>query len=309
MPIQITNALEYDYGAVNLPNRPKGSTPLVHTWGFDPTAKYQRIAAPSARRLLSTKGGSVAGLSFKVTGPPNIKIVSEDMSFKGTGGREGLVCIEGVTAGAGTKLELQNAAGKTIDAIDVEVAPFVGIKVRYYNLIDGKGRHGVSTVPFAPVPADFNGPALTDLTDNVNSIVATQCDCFLAANGKGAIIDLGTPKDMKNQVDINDVNIFSFGDMDADAQYHVIFVWSIAGGHSNGITRSNVTLLDASLSLEKRPITLAHEFVHFLSGSGVVTVGDHDDQNSDLLFRTAPHGINLRKSRLQKILGLRKATP
>ena len=69
------------------------------------------------------------------------------------------------------------------------------------------------------------------------------------------------------------------------------FVRAIEGGHSNGITKSNFTLLDSSLPSDKRQLTLAHEFVHFLSGSGIVKVNDHDDKQSDLLFKTAPHGI------------------
>jgi len=231
------------------------------------------------------------------------------MSVKGPAGRTGLMVLEGVSPGTGATLELRNATGKAVDSIAVAVAPFNSFKVRYYNLIDGKGRKAVSTIDFAPPPPNFSPATLTDLTDRVNSIVSTQCDCMLVPNGGGTMIDLSTPDDMGDRVNGDRFNIFRFGNMDTDAQYHVVFVWVIEGAHSNGITKTNTTLLEASLSLGKRPLTLAHEFVHFLSGSGVVTVGDHDDNETDLLFKSAPHGINLRKARLEKIVGLRKPAP
>jgi hypothetical protein len=137
--------------------------------------------------------------------------------------------------------------------------------------------------------------------DAVNSIVSIQVDCMLTPSGDGALRDLSDSRDFGRAVDINKTNIFSFTGMDGDAGYHVIFVWAIDGPHSNGITKSNVTLLDASLAENKRPITLAHEFVHFLCGSGIVTVTDHDDQQDDLMFRTYPHGLNMRKARMQKV--------
>ena len=299
MPVQIVEFLAYDFAAVH--GRSAGKVPLTHHFGLDSEAKFQRLASGS-RRALSTVGGPVSEMKFVITGTANCKIVSQDMTVKGLGGRNGMVVIEGVSPGTGTKVELKDGAGKTVDAIDVQVGKFVGIKVRFYNLIDGKGRKAVSTIPFAPVPPMFSEAKLDTLVDRVNDIVNPQCDCLLAVKGKGAMIDLATPNDLGDRVDINKFNIFSFGDMDKDAQYHVVFVWSIDGPHTNGITRSNVTLLEASLSEEKRDLTLAHEFVHFLSGGGVVTIGDHDERQSDLMFKTAPHGINMRKLRLQKIL-------
>lgn len=308
MPVQITSLNDFDYAAINSRTSDMGKVALIHRWGFDPVAKFQRISV-AGRRLLSTQGGPTDDLTFKVTGAATCRIVSQDMFFKGPAGRNGLLVLEGVSPGTGAKLELQNKAGKAVDSIEVAVAEFNSFKIRYYNLIDGKSRKAVSTIDFAPLPPNFSPVTLTDLTDKVNSIVSTQCDCMLFPNGGSTMIDLSTPNDMGERVNGDMFNIFRFGNMDKNAQYHVVFVWAIAGGHTNGITKNNTTLLQASLSLGKRPITLAHEFVHFLSGSGVITVGDHDDKETDLLFKSAPHGINLRKARLQKIVGLRKPTP
>lgn len=306
MPVKIAEFVPFDFALVN--GRTAGTVPLVHHFGLDPEAKFQFLAA-GARRLLSTVGGPVKGMTFVVTGGSNCKIVSQDMTVAGLNGRTGMAVIEGTSPGTGTKIELKDGAGKTVDAVDIQVGNFVSTKVRYYNLIDGKGRKGVNTIPFAPLPPLFSEPVLDALTDRVNNIVGAQCDCLLTARAKGAMIDLSTSTDFGDRVDINKLNIFSFGDMDHDAQYHVIFVWGIDGPHSNGITKSNVTLLQASAADDKRDITLAHEFVHFLSASGIVTVGDHDDRPSDLLFKTAPHGIAMRKGRLQKLRVGQATTP
>jgi hypothetical protein len=59
------------------------------------------------------------------------------------------------------------------------------------------------------------------------------------------------------------------------------------------------------LDAAKMPVTLAHEFVHFLSanpGLEAVNAGGHDPLKDDLMFAPAPHGINIRKVRQDKLL-------
>lgn len=309
MGIKIVEWAPYDYASVyGLPPMPRGSAPipLIHHYGFDGDAKFQRIGVQS-RRLLSTTGGPVAGFSFRASGS-SLKIASQDMSVKGPGGRLGLVAIEGSAAGA-SKLELVNGSGKAVDSIDVEVASATGFKVRFYNLSDGKGRKAISAPAFAPMPPDFSPAAIDLLVERVNAIVGVQTDAVLGLQGQGAIIELSTPDDLGNRIDGDKFNIFKFGNRDNDATYHVVFVWAIMGSHTNGSTKLNTTLLDFSLHVDSRALTLAHEYAHFLSGSGVITVGDHDPAQTDLLFKTAPHGINLRKDRMKKMAGLRPAKP
>src|SRR5258708_31980128 len=65
MPIQITEAITYDYAAINTRTKDMGDVSLTHHWGFDAAAKYQRIGVQQ-RRLLSTQGGPVSGLTFKM---------------------------------------------------------------------------------------------------------------------------------------------------------------------------------------------------------------------------------------------------
>jgi len=231
MSVRITEAITYNFAAVH--GRSAGNLPLVHHFGFDAEVKFQRLAN-GTRRVLSTEGGPVAGMKFILTGPSTCKIVNQDMTYKGHGGRNGIVCIEGVAPGTGAKLELKNGTGKTVDAIDLHVGSFVSIKVRFYNLIDGKGRKGVSTIPFAPVPPMFSEASLDNLVDRVNDIVSGQCDCLLDVKGKSSMIDLSTPDDLGNRVDHNKFDIHKFGDRDKDAQYHVVFVWDIYDTtHSN----------------------------------------------------------------------------
>jgi hypothetical protein len=53
------------------------------------------------------------------------------------------------------------------------------------------------------------------------------------------------------------------------------------------------------------PVTLSHEFVHFLSsqpGLDVLNGGGHDSLNDDLMFDGSPHGINIRKVRQDKLV-------
>jgi hypothetical protein len=299
MAAVITEGLTYDYKQVYssaLPTVP-ASIELKHHWGFDAKEKFQRLAK-GCRRVFSTKDGPVAGMTFALTGGSNCKIIAIDMSWRNAG-LTGLVCIEGDTPGTGQKLVLQNASGKTVDAIDLQVVGAAnGNNVRFYNLIDGKGRRAVSISPLSGPPASYLHADLDDLVDKVNSIVSSQADRFLFLSGSGDLLDLADPRDFGDRVDISKVNIFTFTGRDPGADYHVIFVWKIDGSHTNGMTQGNVTLLDQSLPVNQRPLTLAHEFVHFLS----VTGSGHDSDLTDLMHITYPHGINLRKGRLRKMV-------
>jgi hypothetical protein len=289
--VKIINLLDFDLEATR---GLKSTGSLVHRFGFDPAAKFQRIGVGN-RKQFGTEGGPPTGLSFKVSPPGVCTILSQDMSIK-FGSRQGMATIEAAAAGV-CKLVLANSAGKAVDEATLNVFPQRNVKVRFYNLVDAKGRQGINATHFSVQPT-----ALESLIDTVNSIVGVQCDVWLHKTGLGLLRDLRTANDMGRAVDIDKFNIFGEPDRDPDAEYHVLFVWGISGTHTNGITKSNVTFLDASLPVEKRDTTLAHEFVHFLSGSGIVTTSDHDGQKSDLMFKTAPHGLMLRKDRLLKII-------
>ena len=296
---KIVNSIDYDLAAIRaggaVPSVP-GKVKLVHHFGFDAAASFQRIGVPTRKIFSVQDGGSaVTAMSFDIQPPGICKIVSQDMSLKMNATRQGVAVIESVAPGD-CKLILL-AGGTKVDSVSLKAVPVRFVITRFYNLIDAKGRRGVD-----PARPDVSLAALDSLIDQVNGIVGAQCDVWMAKSGQGLLRDLSCRDDLQNKIDINRFNIFAQSDMDGQAEYHVMFVWGIDGPHSNGITKSNVTMIDASITTEKREITLAHEFVHFLSGGGIVTVGDHDTQQDDLMFKTAPHGINMRKDRLAKII-------
>lgn len=294
MPVRFTNLLDYTVDV----QAGTTATKLTHHWGFDADARFQTIAT-GQRRQLSTTGGSLAGMAVSIANEGVCKFVGSPDLVSNYLGRIGIITIEGVAEGD-TTMTLADNSGKQVDQIAIHVTKWRSVMVRYYNLVDIRGRNGVANPDTNPL---FSIKALSDLTDVVNGIVAMQCDVMTVNSGTGVLRDLKFSADLGSRVDIHKTNPYSSGDLDPAAEYHVAFVWAIDGGrHTNGITKGNFTLLDAALKEDHRQVTLAHEFVHFLSGSGVVTVNDHDDQHADLMFKHWPHGISMRKDRLAKII-------
>lgn len=294
MPARFASLLDFD---LDIARAGTSTGKLVHHFGFDPEARFQQVAV-GQRKVLSTVGGDTKGLTATIKPTAICKFVTApDLTSKFLS-RLGIITIEGVAEGEAV-LSLTDARGKEVDRVAIGVTKFRSVVTRFYNLVDDKGREGIRNVDTNPL---FTPLAIEALVQTINDIVLCQCEVMMVNSGTGAVRNLTFASDLGTRVDINKVNPFSSTDLDKAAQYHVAFVWGIDGAHSNGITKSNFTLIQSSLPSEKRDLTIAHEFVHFLSGSGIVTVGDHDDRQSDLLFKTAPHGIMLRKARLQKII-------
>src|SRR5215475_1894216 len=294
MPLTLVHDSEFD---LSVAHRGGANPKLKHFYGFDPAAKFQMMT-PGSTHVFTVTGGDPAGCSVELDMPGVVSFLNppEFSSVVGPN-RRGTIPLDGGNVGT-TNLILKDKSGKQVDKIEIRVVEQKEIKVRFYNLVDDKNRQGVS---LPDTNAAFQIPALNQLRDYANRIVSWQCGVSLGMTGTGVLRNLNFAQDLGNAIDINQLNIFSTSDRDDAAGFHVAFAWKIAGGHTNGITKSNVCLLDASLSGQKREITLAHEFVHFLSGSGIVNMNDHDNQENDLLFKIAPHGIMLRKDRLNKI--------
>jgi hypothetical protein len=253
------------------------------------------------RKQLSVGGGDPKAMSVVVTPATICKLVDvPNLTAKLFGGKIGFITLEGVAEGD-AEVQLVDVRGKVIDKVAVKVVKFRSVKVRFYNLVDGKGTEGVSDPSTNPL---FTKTALSDLVDAVNNIVLLQCDVSMGLTGAGLLRDLKFVEEFGSTVDIDKVKPFASSDLDPDAEFHVAFVRAIAGPHSNGITKVNFSLMRSSLSGVKRELTLAHEFVHFLSGTGGsgAPPKSHDDKVTDLMFKTAPHGINMRKARLTRII-------
>lgn len=298
--LRIVNTFRYDHTAsypnttLNVPSPPK----LVHDFGFDRSAKFTMIYV-GGRAQFSVEGGNPSGMRFEFRPTTAFcKILSQDISLK-IQEKVGLITIEGIAPGA-CKLSLVDAKGTTVDEISIDVVPFRSVLTRFYNLIDGKGRRAMRDPGTDP---SVSQTTLIDLVFEINSIITPQCGVMMGLSGQGLIRDLGVLADLGNRVDINKhlISLVASSDFDRLSQYHIVFVWGIDGGHSRGITHTNVTLIQSNLG-SARSITLAHEFAHFLSGSGIITVGDHDSDISDLLFKQFPHGIAMRQARLKKII-------
>jgi hypothetical protein len=294
MPMTLVHDSEFDLAVAH---GGAGNGQLKHFYGFDPAGKFQMMT-PGSTHVFTVTGGDPGGCTAEFDKPGIVSFLNPpDFTAIVGMGRRGTIPLSGDNVGT-TNLILKDKSGKQVDKIEVRVVEAKEIKVRFYNLVDDKGRQGIAN-PDTSVA--FQPAALEQMMSYVNRIVAWQCGVSMSKTGSGAVRNLQFAQDLGNSVDIDKLNIFATSDRDDDAQFHVAFTWGIAGGHSNGITKSNVCLIQTSLAGQKREVTVAHEFVHFLSGSGIVKVNDHDDQNGDLLFKTAPHGIMMRKDRLNKV--------
>ncbi|MGL4325566.1 MAG: hypothetical protein ACRCTD_16140 [Beijerinckiaceae bacterium] len=275
----------------------KANGKLVHYFGYDPAGKFMMHNVGDLYAL-STTGGSLKdhSIDFDTSGicsfdsPPDFSYTS--------GSKAGLFPVRSISQGS-TNLVLSDASGRAVDKIEIKVVKRRDVIVRFYNLIDGARRTAIGNPDTNPL---FSTAALNSLISRVNKIVFFQCGVRLLASGTGILRDLNFSANLGNAVDILTVNPFSSSDLDHNAEFHVAFTWGISGGGANGVTKSNLCLLQASLQPEKREITLAHEFVHFLSGSGILIRNDHDELKSDLMYKDAPHGVMMRKTRLNKII-------
>ena len=298
MALSLVHDSEFD---LSLAHGGAANPKTKHYYGFDPAAKFLMMT-PGSTHVLSVASGDPAGFSVEFDTVGIVSFLNPPDFAAGASaglnpGHRGTIPLSGDKAGK-TNVILKDKAGKEVDRVEVSVVEAREVKVRFYNLVDNKNHQGVR-LPDSDVA--FQIPALRQLTDFVNRIVAWQCGVTLTQTGTGVLRNLSFAQDFGNSIDINTLNVFSTGDRDDNAEFHVAFAWKIAGSHTNGVTKSNVCLLDASLAGQKREMTLAHEFVHFLSGSGIIKNNDHDSNESDLLYKTAPHGIMLRKDRLLTI--------
>jgi len=291
MPLTLVHDSEFD---LSVAHGGPANSKLKHFYGFDPADKFHMMT-PGSTHVFTVAGGDPSGCSVEFDNPGVVSFLNPPEFSTVVGpGRRGTIPLDGGSVGT-TNLILKDKSGKQVDKIEVRVVAPKQINVRFYNLVDEKNREGVAKPDSDPL---FTVHALNQLLDFANKIVGWQCGVNMAATGSGGLRNLKFAQDLGNAIDIDKLNIFSTTDRDDSAAFHVAFAWRIAGGHTNGITKSNVCLIDNSLSGQKREITLAHEFVHFLSGSGIVKVNDHDRQENDLLFKIAPHGIMMRKERL-----------
>jgi len=292
MPIRFINRLRFDFGET------EGFKPAIHEAGFDPAERFQMLGVDDLR-YFSMTGGNPAGMSVDVTPAAICRFEDPpDLSSTIFTGILGQIGIRAVAEGDAA-LVLTDSMGKTVDKIDIKVVKPRNVKVRFYNLRDSLGRQAVDNPDINPL---FNVLALDQLIFAVNTIVNDQCAVKLAKLGQGLLRDLTFQKDLTNRVNIFTTNQFESTDLDTDADYHVAFTWGIDSAHTNGITRTNFSLLQVSLSEIKRKLTAAHELVHFLSMPIGDTTTDHDDQKADLMFKTSPHGIMMRKARLIRII-------
>jgi hypothetical protein len=275
---------------------PPGRISFVHHCGFDPETRFQRMGVGTQKMFTVQHGGTaLTGMSFEIQPPGFCRIVEQDMSLYHTPTQSGRVTIEAVASG---DCELRLVSGGTkVDSISIKAAPSRNVITRFYNLIDGTGRQGVD-----PSRIQVLNDALPTLIERVKGIVHAQCGVLMVRSGTGLLRDLNTSEDLQARVNIDRFNIYALSGKDDQAQYHVMYVWGIDGAHSNGITRLNMTMINNALTNQYPEVTLAHEFVHFLSGSGIRRVDDHDPRREDLMFKTAPHGINMRKDRLLRII-------
>ncbi len=301
MPLIIVNPFPYDHSSAfpDTVERASNKPPLVHNSGFDVSTKFKLLQSPVGRTQFSVAGGSPKGLHFEVRPAGVCSILSQDIDLK-LPKTIGLVTVEGSAPGE-CQLVLADAKGKAVDQITIKVAAHRVVKVRYYNMV---GTGGGSAIRDPGTNPRFSQTALSDLVHEVNNIVGLQCATFLELVGQGirdVTVPFGVGKDVLLTRDRS--QILGSSDIDRSAEYHVVFVVSL-DSNDRGQTSANLTVLRQLGS--ERPLTAAHEFVHFLCDPGTgITKGDHDKSRSDLMFTPPPHGLEMRKDRLLKAIRVR----
>jgi hypothetical protein len=257
--------------------------------------------------MFNVRGSYSAGGAF-VLGVPSdsgpAKVTDLDMSWTDNAGKNGIITIEGVAPGE-CQLYLLDG-GRQLDAITIKVVPCRRVVTRFYNMIDGVGHTGISDPASDP---NFSLGELSALIDGVNQIVFAQSYVLMAASGSGVLKDANfAPHNFGDHIDKDDRSLRTIipfaDDPDPDAAYHVFFVWSIKEDATSrertlGATVPEFTLILSDLDKTQRILTLSHEFVHWLSDTSGTS---HDAKQSDLMFKTEPHGIMMRRDRLLRII-------
>jgi len=248
-----------------------------HQHGFDPKAKLQVLPKGYARGLI-IRGGKGLSCSLTPADPPGCGVDQREV------GNDLEVWLDGKLEGDYT-LTARNGAGSKVDEVKIKVVKQRTVKVGFYEASDGKGR-GIK----------FDDANIRPLLDRADSIVGAQTNLRLKRTGKWPLMnsqaDLGDRIDLEAPGKTAD---FRGGWIIQDAEWHVFFVWACKD--ANGITKSDITVIDANLDPVKMAVTLAHEFIHFCSRPG----SGHDGENADLMYKEAPHGIMIREPR-QKVL-------
>ena len=283
MSVKLSNIFDYELGD----NK--------HHFGFDPEGRFQMLFKGDVRTFAVT-GGSLAGLAVRVHPEGFCKIDSVDFAWKGNK-KNGLITVKAIETGD-CDLLLFDPKGKEVDRVTIRVVRFRSLKTRFYNLKDSKGRRGVN--PDDPQVATH---VLLGRIAQINEIVGLQCGVYLEPSGTGLLRDCSVQADLGNRLNLKNSfkTIFQSTDMDRGADYHVFFSWALEDTTDLGNTFLNFTAILASQKEKDRDRTLSHELVHFLSGSGVIKRNDHDEKLTDLMYKSSPHGIMMRKGRLKKI--------
>lgn len=250
----------------------------THQHGFDPKGRLQVLPKGHARGLIIRGGKGLSCSLAPVTNPPGCDVDQREI------GNDLEIWLDGKIEGDYT-LTARNGAGSKVDEIKVKAVKQRTVKVGFYEASDNKGR-GIK----------FDEANLNPLLERAGAIVGPQTNIRLKRTGKWPLMN--SMDDLGNQVDLDApgaTDKFRGGWMIQDAEWHVFFVWACKD--AAGITKADVTVIDAFLDPVRMAVTLAHEFIHFCS----LAKSGHDAEPNDLMYSKAPHGIMIREPR-QRLL-------
>jgi hypothetical protein len=142
----------------------------------------------------------------------------------------------------------------------------------------------------------------------MNDILIKQVGVHITPTSS-VLRDCSTYDDLGDKIDPDRSHFSLFGKIDGDAQFHILWTWAIKSAtERSGMTRAatNINFCFISINLLNdvtgTGITLSHEMIHFTSGESAIKQQSHTDVRTDLMHKTHPHGIQIRKDYMEKVI-------
>jgi hypothetical protein len=288
----------------------------THFCGFDYEGKFKMMAvgdvvslyaqAPTPWDMVLEPDAALSGICSTVGfGVDTGDICDRDRS------RQYCIVLEGTAPGTGKLFLRHEKTRAVLDQIDVQVVQNRLVQVRFYNLRDKVGHEGCSEYLQRRYP--YLGGELNTTVARVNYIVQRQAAVRMSLiDGPHSTVplrvlnvhdlNLGDDPDLDELI----LKVYGKSGFDGDADYHVCFVWGSIRAQL-GSTKNNMTFLNLPDLMKvkgdaKLVRVIAHEYVHFLSGAMARGLKSHDPKDADLMHDGYPHGVQMRKKRLQMII-------
>jgi hypothetical protein len=277
MPLQFEPAERFD-----LLYPPKKVS--THRLGFDKSSNWQMVPKGGSRHLIIRNAANIA---FEASPAAKVNL---HPSVQAPDPRNVHIWVDGISEGS-CILKGKDRQGTTVGLINLDVVVPRAVKTAFYRLSDAH----------MSASKNLDDDTVRWLVERVRDIVFDQTNCKIEAvpTAGGALLRdfpvtgkaLSVPKTSPlapDEIDLDQTKPVNVSEelsinLATGASYHVFFAWGLVG--ANGVTKGVKSLILDSLDPLHMPVTLSHEFVHFLSsqpGLDVLNGGGHDSLNDDL---------------------------